>query len=272
MPSLTLDTPELAEQYDRVSDLQYEHGQHLLNALQLKPGETLLDVGCGTGRLTAFAARHFIGPTGRVLGIDPLPLRIDIGRRRAEELGLAQLSFNVGQAEALHAVADASADAVVLNSVYHWLPDKAPALAEAIRVLKPGGRIAISSASRERPHDVQRLVSEVLAEAGLGRGQGSGSTPHKVSFGELAFQLESAGFHVDEIRLRRFADRFADADSVLAFNQSSSFGNFLGEFLPQVRQQLIARFNERLQAHRDERGILLHRNLLFAVAHKPATR
>ncbi|KAF0812166.1 Aklanonic acid methyltransferase DauC [Andreprevotia sp. IGB-42] len=270
MPSLTLDTPELAAQYDQISDLQYEHGQHLLNGLQLKPGEALLDVGSGTGRLTAFAAKHFIGPQGVVVGIDPLPLRIDIGRRRASEQGLGQLSFEVGQAEDLHRFADASFDAVVLNSVYHWLPDKAPALNEALRVLKPGGRIAISSASRERPHDVQRLIAEVLAEAGLGRAHSTGSTPHKVSFAELAIQLEAAGFLVDEIRLRRFADRFADADAVRAFNEASSFGNFLGEFVPDVRRDLTERFNVRLNAHRDERGILLHRNLLFALARKPA--
>ncbi|WP_432719704.1 methyltransferase domain-containing protein [Jeongeupia wiesaeckerbachi] len=266
MPSLALDTLELAEQYDAVSDLQYEHGQHLLNALQLRPGESLLDLGAGTGRLSELAARHHVGPTGRVVGIEPLPLRVDIARRRASPWHQAE----VGRAEDLSRFAAGAFDAVILNSVYHWLPDKDAVLRQAWRVLRPGGRIAISSASRERPHDVQQLVSDVLAQAGLGRRSGSGSTPHPVSFAELAVQLEAAGFHVDDVRLRRFADRFVDADAVRVFSQASSFGNFLGEFLPDVRDGLLAALDARLKLHRDADGILLHRNLLFALAHKPA--
>lgn len=266
MPSLTLDTPELAQQYDQVSDLQYEHGQFLLAGLQLKPGDALLDIGCGTGRLAELAARHHVGQGGRVVGVDPLPLRIELAAART----LPQLSFAVARGEDLSAFADGSFDAVLLNSVYHWLPDKAAVLNEAFRVLRPGGRIAISSASRERPHDIQRILAKVLADAGLGRGQVGGSTPYRVTHAELATQLETAGFLVDEIRLRRFADHFPNVEAVLAFSNASSFGNFLGDYLPDVRARLQAALRGTLEALATPSGVLLHRNLHFALARKPA--
>ncbi|UXY15503.1 methyltransferase domain-containing protein [Chitiniphilus purpureus] len=265
MPSLTLDTPQLAKQYDQVSDLQYEHGQFLLAGLQLRPGEALLDVGCGTGRLAQLAARHHVGPGGRVVGVDPLPLRIALAQARA----LPQLSFAVARGEDLSAFDDQSFDAVLLNSVYHWLPDKAPVLAEIARVLRPGGRVAISSASRERPHDIQHLIAQVLTDAGLGRSQGGGSTPYRVTHAELAGQLETAGLLVDQIRLRRFADHFPDIDAVLAFSHASAFGNFLGDYVPEVRARLQAGLRTALAALATPGGILLHRNLHFALARKP---
>ncbi|GGP27168.1 class I SAM-dependent methyltransferase [Silvimonas amylolytica] len=265
MTSLTLDTPELAQQYDEISDPQYEHGQFLLQALALKPGDKLLDIGAGTGRLSELVARHHVGPAGHVTALEPLPLRVAIARGRAS----ANHTVEVGQGEDLSRFEDNQFDAVILNSVYHWLPDKARVLAESFRVLKPGGRIAISSAARERPHDIQQIISRILGQTGLGRSHAIGSTPYKVSFAELAKQLEHAGFLVDEIRIRRFADRFGDIQAVLDFSAASSFGNFLNEFLPEVRGKLLADIHDALVQYRQADGsLLLYRNLLFAVGRK----
>ncbi|GGP22721.1 class I SAM-dependent methyltransferase [Silvimonas iriomotensis] len=266
MTSLTLDTPALAQQYDEISDPQYEHGQFLLQALSLKAGDQLLDIGAGTGRLSELAARHHVGPHGQVTALEPLPLRVEIARKRAS----ANHTAEVGQGEDLSRYADGQFDAVILNSVYHWLPDKARVLAEAFRVLKPGGRIGISSAARERPHDIQQIISRALGQNGLGRGHAIGSTPYKVSFAELAKQLEHAGFLVDEIRIRRFADRFPNTQAALDFSAASSFGNFLNEFLPDVRSSLLADIHHALAQYRQADGsLLLYRNLLFAVGKKP---
>src|ERR1700761_9073391 len=82
-PSLHLDTDELARDYDRVSATrQFEFGKQLVAALNLRHGERVLDVGCGTGMLTQHIAEA-VGSTGRVLGIDPLPSRIHIALDRA---------------------------------------------------------------------------------------------------------------------------------------------------------------------------------------------
>lgn len=261
MPSLTLDTPQLAETYDVVSDKQYEHGKLLIDALKIRPGDRVLDIGCGTGRLGEYVAQTQVGPTGQVIGIDPLPHRIELARKRASPNHRAE----VGVSDDLKTFADASFDIAYLNSVYHWLPKKLPTLLEARRVLKPGGRIGISVASLERPHDQQLVLDETLRTLGVTRLRG-GSTPHKVTAGQLARQLEDGGFLVDEIKLRTFADVFPDTDAVLAFSESSSFGNFLAEYPPEIRDRAVAAYRAALEKRRTPQGIVLHRRLLFAVA------
>ena len=261
MTSLTLDTPALAETYDVVSDKQYEHGKLLLEALGIQPGHRVLDVGCGTGRLGEYVAANLVGARGVVVGIDPLPHRIDIARRRASPNHRTE----VGNSSNLRAFPDASFDIVYLNNVYHWLPEKLPTLFEARRVLKPGGRIGISVASRERPHDVQLILREVGKNAGIGRDFG-GSAPYRVTAGQLTRQLEDGGFLIDEIRLHTFTDVFPDAAAVVAFNLSSSFGNFLSDLPDGIRQAALEDFTRQLNERRGAEGIVLKRRLLFAVA------
>jgi len=261
MPSLTLDTPELAETYDVVSDKQFDNGKLLLEALRIRPGERVLDIGCGTGRLGEFVASTLVGPQGEVVGIDPLPHRIAIARKRAS----ANHRPEVGVSDNLSAFAASSFDVAYLNSVYHWLPEKLPTLREARRVLKKGGRLGISVASRERPHDLHILLREVLAEQGL-VAEGGGHTPHQVTAGQLAQQLEEGGFLVDELRVRVFTDLFPDVAAVLAFNTSSSFGNFLSGYPPEARTRALAAFTSALERRRTPAGIQLQRRLLFSVA------
>lgn len=268
MASLQQDTHQLAERYDEISDLQYEHGQHLLNGLQLKAGESLLDIGSGTGRLAALAAARHVGPNGRVVGIDPLPLRINIAQERAARLKLTNLHFEIGRAEYLGGFGDQRFDAVLLNSVYHWLPHKDQVLAEAYRVLKPGGRIAISTAAREKPHDIQTLLQNILADLNLARDKQTGSTPYRVTHAQLAAQLETAGFVVNDIRLRQFSDVFSNVAAVIDFSQASAFGNFLIEYVPEVREQILSALRRQLKAQQTAGGIALHRCLHFAIATK----
>ncbi|GDY13468.1 2-heptaprenyl-1,4-naphthoquinone methyltransferase [Planctomycetota bacterium] len=265
-PSLALDTPQLAETYDRVSDKQYEHGKLLIASLAIAPGQRVLDVGSGTGRLGEYVAREIVGPTGQVHAIDPLPLRIELARKRASPNHLPA----VGRSDDLSAFADQSFDIVFLNSVYHWLPEKLPTLREAFRVLKPGGRIGISVASRERPHELRAVLQAAVNAAGATLPTTTGSTPFTVSAAELATQHEQAGFLVDEIRLRVFDDLFASPEEVIAFSESSSFGNFLSEQPAEVRPRLHTAYITELEKRRTTAGIRLQRRLLFSVASKPS--
>jgi len=90
--SLALDTPDLARNYEQVStDRQFKAGKVLIEKLALRSGERVLDVGSGTGLLSEYVA-DCVGATGSVLAIDPLPLRIEIARRKARP----NLTFNLG--------------------------------------------------------------------------------------------------------------------------------------------------------------------------------
>ncbi len=107
----------------------------------LRRGERVVDVGSGAGMDSLIAAK-MVGPEGQVLGVDMTPAMLDKARSAAAEAGLANVKFRHGYAEALP-VPDGWAGVVISNGVLNLVPDKAAALAEMERVLKPGGHLQI---------------------------------------------------------------------------------------------------------------------------------
>src|SRR3954467_8761136 len=155
-PSLALDNTSLALDYERISALRHlDSGQQLVRELAVRRGQRVLDVGCGTGLLTEQIA-DTVGPDGFVLGIDPLPLRIGLATSRARD----NLSFEQGDAYDLSRLPDRSFDAVVLNAVLEWLPQKTGPLLGFWRVLRYGARLGISTGLKG---DVPELVAAAPA-------------------------------------------------------------------------------------------------------------
>jgi ubiquinone/menaquinone biosynthesis C-methylase UbiE len=153
--------------------------ERLLQPARLQPGESVLDVGCGTGTL-AIAAKRCVGPTGSVYGVDASPAMIARASKKAKKAG-ADVTFENGLAESLP-FPDGGFDVVLSTVMLHHLPRKArqQGVREMRRVLKPGGRLlAVDFAGASRNghgplahfhrhgHVEPRALLELVSEAGL---------------------------------------------------------------------------------------------------------
>lgn len=130
---------------------------------RLKPGEVVLDLGCGAGVDTLLAARA-VGPEGKVIGLDMTPAMLERARRNAALMGLDHVEVREGLMEAIP-LPDASVDVVVSNGVLNLSTRKSRVLAEMTRVLRPGGRIALADLvlTEALPEEVLRNPTALAA-------------------------------------------------------------------------------------------------------------
>jgi arsenite methyltransferase len=155
----------------------------------LHEGEAVLDLGSGAGADVLISARR-VGPTGRAVGLDMTDEMLDLARANAAAAGLENVEFRKGYLEEMP-LADASVDVVISNCVINLSGDKQRVLNEAARVLRPGGRLA---------------VSDVIAEPGMDAAtradmqQWTGCVAGALTEAEFGSALAAAGFTDIEIR------------------------------------------------------------------------
>lgn len=157
----------------------------------MKPGEVVIDLGSGAG-FDCFLAARQVGSTGRVIGIDMTQEMLKKARENAAKVRAINVEFRLGELEHLP-VADNTADVLLSNCVINLVPDKAQVFREAFRVLKPGGRLAISDVVNTAP-----LSDELRSDSALLCGCIAGAAP----VDRIEAWLSDAGFAEVRVTLK----------------------------------------------------------------------
>jgi trans-aconitate 2-methyltransferase len=229
-----------AARYQSRHSYVFRHGEALVDLLAACAGESIVDLGCGAGQLTARIAE-----TGaRVVGLDRSPEMIAQARTN-----FPQIDFRV--ADATEFVVDEPVDAVFSNAALHWVRDARAAADSVARALKPGGRFVLEMGGRGNMQAVLAMVAEVA---------GPVETPwYFPTVGEYALVLESAGFEV------RMAELFDRPTEVAGENGLEDwlvmFGGAMGLSAEQ-RGEIAGRLRGRM--YRDGNWILDYRRLRVA--------
>ncbi len=155
--------------------------------MNLRPGEVVVDLGCGGG-LDVFLASTKVGPHGKAIGIDMTAEMIELARKNAAKgrdgQPIANVEFHQATIDRLP-LADASVDCVISNCVINLAPDKPAVFREIARVLKPGGRLAVSDIALKQPLP-DELGQDLMAYVGCISGA--------IAIEEYRRQLLEAGF------------------------------------------------------------------------------
>ena len=178
---------------------------YFFDLADLSEGESVVDLGSGSGMDVFFAADR-VGQSGNVVGIDFTVQQLEKARRIAEESGFTQVELREGRIEKLP-VEGATCDCVISNGVINLAPEKEPVFAEAARVLKPGGRLAIADIVSE-----QQMKESIVCDADLWASCIGGAAQ------EDAYRaaIEGAGLRIEEIRDNPYefiSDRARDASA-----------------------------------------------------------
>ncbi|MCF4119896.1 methyltransferase domain-containing protein [Antribacter sp. KLBMP9083] len=162
---------------------------HFFDLADLREGEHVLDLGSGSG-MDAFVAALAVGERGRVAGIDMTPAQLDKAERLRDEGDFGAVEFTQGRIDELP-YTDGTFDVVISNGVINLSPDKPRVFAEAARVLRPGGRLAVADIVTERP-----LTEKIVCNTDLWASCIGGAAQEEAYQGAIT----AAGFSVVEIR------------------------------------------------------------------------
>ncbi len=218
--------------YDDRHSFVWQKAADLVDLLDPKPGERILDLGCGTGHLTAQIAAR---------GADIRGLDSSISMIAQARQNYPKLRFALADARQFHF--DEPFDAVFSNAALHWIPDAAKVIAGVAGVLKPGGRFVLEMGSKGNTERVVTTVSAVLTEAGYPL-----RNPwYFPSAGEYSTLLEQHGFEVESLRTIERWTRLEHPERGLREWLEMFWGGWFEHIPGKAREELVTEIESRLR-------------------------
>ncbi|MDA8099494.1 MAG: methyltransferase domain-containing protein [Nitrospiraceae bacterium] len=252
-----------AQKYDAVKAPQIDAGRELIALARVRENDDILDLGCGTGKLTADLAR--LASKGSVTGVDP----------SEEMLGKAKDVSNItGNMRLVKAAAedlsfDSAFDLVFSNSAMQWVKEQSRAVQAAHRSLKKGGRIAFQLPARDFCPAFFSGVETAVSDLGYERFfEGWQSPWYFPGQREYAHLLANAGFASVDVFPRQYELVFSTVNDVTAWWSSAGLRPYLASLPETAHPYFLEAFGESFERRRTEKGIEFNFTRLFALANK----
>jgi len=225
-----------AATYDRVADPQTRWGAEVLDWLPLRGHETVLDAGCGSGRVTEALARRL--PDGRVIAFDASPSMIDEARRRLEPFG-DRVVYVVGDLDQpLVLRTTAPVDAILSTATFHWVPDHDALFRNLAAVLRRDGRLVAQCGGAGNVASIMAVLGTI--------GDGWLGDAHFETPEATARRLATAGFVDIETWLQPEPTRFEPGEPFETFLRTVVLGSHLARLPADQRDAFVSHFAGRL--------------------------
>ncbi|GBE04637.1 trans-aconitate 2-methyltransferase [bacterium BMS3Abin10] len=252
-----------AEKYDTVKAPQVDAGRELIVMAEVRETNSILDIGCGTGKLTAELAR--LASKGFVTGIDPSKEMLDKARRTCESF--KNTSFRLISAQSMSFTDEF--DLVFSNSALHWIKEQHEVIGLAYQCLKDDGRIAFQLPARNFCSEFYEYSSNAIDLLGLRETFKDWETPWYFPIREeYKILLESVGFYNIKIYYRDYGLLFKNINDVLDWWSSAGLRPFLARLPEREREYFKYAFAMSFENNRTEKGIEFNFRRLFVFADK----
>ena len=214
---------DVAKNYQQVSLFQREEGKKLIDDLEIHRGHVILDLGCGTGELSAYLS-ELVGQDGRVVAVDPDSYRVEVARESHREV--KNLEFQEGSSASFPGMGSETYDIVFSNFVFHWIQDKEEAFKNMFRSLKPAGKIVLTYGDR-LPSIVHKIYRELQNSESMERMLSKRWYKRRANMEEMC---SAAGFEiVKSVDVKMEDQEFENVESLCSFILATNQGRFVSE-------------------------------------------
>jgi trans-aconitate methyltransferase len=252
-----------AEKYDAVKAPHVEAGRELVALARVREDEAILDLGCGTGKLTVELAR--LASKGHVVGVDPSREMLD--KANGASTGVKNVRYVQAPAQVMNF--NGNFDLVFSNSALQWIKEHEDVMRRVHDSLKPGGRIAFQAPARNFCLEFSMYTADTIELLGLERHYAAWTSPWRFP-GKEGFEalLTNIGFKSVKVFNRDYRLRFVDTSAVLAWWASAGLRPYLDPLPEDDQLRFKEVFSERFKRNRTDRGIEFGFRRLFAFAEK----
>ena len=213
----------VAKSYQQLSLIQREHGKKLIDDVQIHRGQVILDLGCGTGELSAYLS-ELVGQDGRVVAVDPDSYRVEVARESHREV--KNLAFQEGSSASFPGMGSETYDIVFSNFVLHWIQDKEEAFKNMFRSLKPAGKIVLTYG--DRLHSIEhKIYGELQNSESMERMRSKRWYERRANMEEMC---SAAGFEIiKSVDVKMDDFEFENVESLCSFILATNQGRFVSE-------------------------------------------